>query len=1046
MPARSSSAPLLSALVLASGMPALAASQASDYFERNVRPVLVANCYACHGPSAPEPQADLRLDSRAAILKGGRNGPAVIPGRPGESRLLQVLTGKSGVRMPPAGSLTQEQIDHIAEWVRMGAPYPEAPDSGPDLGHWSLQPPAAEAAPRSESGWAVSEIDRFVEWQLRERSLSPSAPAGPRTLIRRLYLDLVGFPPTPEEVDQFAAEPGEPAYEALVDSLLSSERFGERWARYWLDVARYADDGSQARPFPIAWTYRDWVIEALNDDMPYDEFVLRQLAADLLGGDRRHLAALGFLAVGLNGPRPTDVPENVDDRIDVITRGLLGLSVSCARCHDHKFDPIPQADYYSLYGVMLNSPVSVDPVPIDDHKGGPSSDFFNEKLAKRRASLDTYKQERLSDHVREFREPEMLGRYLEAGWHSRHMSNPEVERLSKERDLNHYLLDRWRNYLSGLRGQSLETFRELDGAGGAARLAQRMSAADRARRWPDPEREALRLALRGNGSPTDIPLEDFWWVQNEGDSNVMKALRWQYHTVVFDWSLRGGPRHASVVREPSRLLPAHIFVRGNQHDKGRRVPRRFLSALPGPREFKSGAGRLEFARAIASSENPLTARVMVNRVWARLFGEGIVRTTSDFGLRGDRPSHPRLLDHLASEFVDQGWSVKGLVRQIVLTKAYRQSSQSREDGNREDPDNLLLWRQNRTRLDFEALRDSMLRVSGRLNQSTGGPPFELRAVPSSPRRTVYAYVSRERPSALMRTFDFSNPEEHAPKRQVTTVPQQALFLMNGSFVAEQARAAVANCQEGAECPEQVHRRILGRSPSHDEMLAARNFLTAAAASPAQVRNRPQSRWAHGISSIDPATGATGRLAEFRYRVDDRLQASPMPASRRAGRASLTPDGGHPGDGLDSAVVRRWTAPRSMRIAVKGTLSHLLGSLGRRFDYSNGVRGWLVSSRQGLLGSWVVRGSKAETAFQDLRVEEGEWLDFVVGSRGDYESDSFQWSPVIESLDGPAVPESNAGPQAWSAREGFPQPSEPPLGPLEQYAQTLLMTNEFAFRD
>ncbi len=1033
-------------------MPASSASEAEDYFERNIRPLLAENCFACHGALTPQPQGGLRLDSREALLQGGKSGPAVVPGSPDDSRLLAMLRGTGGARMPPTGSLSDEQIARVAEWVRMGAPFPEHSEAdqrgagGDDGRHWSFVPPRATEPPPSKSGWADSPIDRFIEDGLWRQGLEPSPEAAPATLIRRLFLDLTGLPPAPGQVEAFLADQGDASYASLVDSLLASDRFGERWARHWLDVARYADDGAQARPFPIAWTYRDWVIDALNRDMPYDKFVLRQLAADLLGDGREHLAALGFLTIGLNLVRPTDVPENVDDRIDVISRGLLGLGVSCARCHDHKFDPIPQADYYSLYGILLNSPVSVDPVPIEEFDRSPASEFFEAKLGMRRQWLDTYREERLGDHVREFRRPEVLARYLEAGWQAREMTNRQVEDLSKEQDLNHYVLDRWRNYLAGLPVSALAAFGDLEQPGGAGRLALRMAEADSLYRWPDPQKEALRLALRGVGSPTDIPVEDFWWVQNEGDSNVMKTLKWQYHNVMFGWSMRGGPRHASVVHEPSTLLASHIFVRGNQHDKGREVPRQFLSALPGPGPFRSGSGRLELARAVASPDNPLTARVMVNRVWGHLFGEGIVRTPSDFGLRGDRPSHRHLLDFLAGGFVADKWSVKRLVRRIVLSKAYRQQSLETSVGVAKDAGNRLVWRQNRVRLGFEALRDSMLKVAGRLDPSSGGPPFQLQTVPSSGRRTVYAYVSRERPAALMRTFDFSNPEEHTPRRQVTTVPQQALFMMNAAFVAEQARAVAASCAAGPACIEEVHRRVLGRSPNKSEERAAAAFLAEVERSAPEDSKPSASRWAHGTAAIDPLTGTVGELQEFRYRSGEKLQASAMPASGHSGGASLTASGGYPGDSLDTAVTRRWTSPATMRISVKGALRHALGSQGRRFNHSNGVRGWLVSSRQGLLGTWVVRGVEARTDFTDIEVEAGEWLDFAVDSRGDYESDGFSWSPTIERMGNPPQVGAEDRVMAWTAAEGIPPHREAPLAPIEQYAQTLLMTNEFAFRD
>ena len=1045
-------APWLGALL--SLVPALhsAEREANDHFETHVRPLLVENCYACHSGVSPIPQGGLRLDSRAALLKGGNGGPVIVPGDPDNSRILRFLRGTDGVVMPPTGGLTEAQIGHFASWIQMGAPFPEGPTdpAGTTRGrrHWSFAPPERTEPPGSASGWARSVIDRFVEARLAEAGLSPSEEADPRTLVRRIHLDLTGLPPDPVVADEFARSPTTEAYEEIVESLLASEHFGERWARHWLDVARYSDEGFQARPFAIAWTYRDWVIEAFNKDLPYNDFIKLQIAADLVGGDDRDLAALGMLTVGINLPRPTDVPENMDDRIDVVTRGFLGLSVACARCHDHKFDPIPTADYYSLYSVFLNSPSALDPVPLEEYGEDVETSFFLKKLDSRRAWLDRYREERLADHVREFRKPDVLAKYLRAAWEARGLGNREFEALSKERNLNHYLLDRWRTYLTGLIGPSVQAFSALDSPDGAERIAKRMAEADSLYRWPDPEQEALRLALRGTGTPTDIPVEDFWWIQNEGDSNVMKALKWQYDAVVHDWSFRGGPKHAMVVRDAPKPQPAYVFVRGNQHDKGERVQPRFLSVLPSPVEFRSSTGRLELAQAIAARDNPLAARVFVNRVWGHLFGEGIVRTPSDFGMRGEAPTHPALLDYLAAEFMDDGWSAKNLIRRIVLSKTYRQSGSETQAGSEADPANRLLWRQNRIRLDFEAMRDSMLFVAGRLERGVGGPPFELAAVPSSPRRSLYAYVSREEPSALMRAFDFSNPEEHTPQRQLTTVPQQALFLMNSPFLAEQARAVAAACDGSPEAVDCIHRRVLGRLPDDSSRKEAREFIEAASdLEPGDDRVATAGQtWSHGTADLDPVTGMVIGLRPMGYRVEDRLQQVPATAASEVGRASLTALGGHPGDSTDNAVVRRWTAPRDMTISVTGTLSHPMSSQGLRFAYSNGIRGWIVSSRRRAIANWVVRGFEVDTTIRDLTVEAGEHLDFVVDSRGDYESDAFKWSPGIEEVLSADQRQAGMEPESWSAEEGFPEIRERTLTAAEQYAQVLLMTNEFSFRD
>ena len=1013
---------LLLFLCLSAACAVAQSAEGVEYFEKYVRPVLVERCYACHSQDSPQPMGALLLDTRDGLLAGGNAGPAIEPGAPERSLLLHALSYEDELKMPPGGKLPGDQIARIREWVRMGAPDPRvgAPraEARLDANHWSFRSPVRPEPPTADGRAA---IDRFVRARLAEKGLSPSPPADRRTALRRLYVDLIGLAPTYEQAKAFESDDSPDAWERIVDGLLQSPMFGQRWGRHWLDVARYSDEGFQARPFSAAWTYRDWVIQAFNDDMPYDRFVLRQLAADLLpGDDSRHLAALGFLTVGINLPRPTDVPENLDDRIDVVTRGLLGLSVACARCHDHKYDPIPQKDYYSLYGVFLNSHDVLEPQPIDTVAEAAEAEYYLAKLQKRRKSIDEFKRERLDAHMEEFRSPEALEQYIQAASDGRNLTNTQLEKLSVERNLNLYLLERWRRFL---REQSSLAAR------GAGELAAALAAADRSEPWDDPEKENLRLALRGPDAPTNIPFEDFWWIQNEGDSNTVKNLTWQYNAVMSDWGWRGGPAHAMTVRDAARLEQARVFVRGNQHDRGAEVPRKFLSALGGER-FDHGSGRLELARVIADGENPLTARVMANRVWQHLFGFGIVRSASDFGTRGDAPSHPDLLDWLAATFVEDGWSVKRLIKRIVMSETYRQSSANRPSVRSKDPENKLLWRQNRRRMDFESMRDTMLAASGRLDLSTTATPFRIGARPSVPRRSVYAYISREEPSALLRSFDFSNPEQHTPERQATTVPQQALFLMNSEFVAEQARAAA----ELSADVTALYRRVLGRDPALGEVDMAQRFVESA------QKQTPESEigagaWRYGFGRLDARQGSVLSFTPFRTWIDDAWQHSSLLPDPVAGTARLTAGGGAPGDDLDNVVIRRWVSPISGEVSIAGTLKHALGAQAKRFDYSNGVRGWMISSRQGKLGSWIVRGESADTKIDSIRVESGETIDFVVDSLDDYEADAFTWAPEV-----------TAGDETWSAKEDFAGPAPRPLTAWERLAQTLLLTNELAFVD
>ncbi|MBM3740055.1 MAG: DUF1553 domain-containing protein [Acidobacteria bacterium] len=937
---------------------AAALAQDIGFFEKHVRPVLAANCYSCHSAAARTPFAGLRLDSREAMLRGGDRGPAIVPGNPAGSRLVQAVR-HVGVRMPPTGKLTGPEIAAIEQWIAAGAPWPAAQAApavaGEDVArrnpdHWAWQPPMTGKA---------ATID----------TLQPAgSPASRRTLIRRAYLDLLGLPPTFEQIQRFERDPSPRAWETLIDTLLASPHFGERWARHWLDLARYADAGVRSVRFAFAHSYRDWVIDALNRDMPYSRFVQLQIAADQIPGARQQdLAALGFLTLGLNPVRRTDLAEKIDDRIDVVTRGILGLTVSCARCHDHKYDPIPTRDYYSLYGVFLNSDEPFQPPLISGSVPG----FYARSLTHRRQALDNYLATRLEEMKADFRKPETSERYQATARESKGMTNPQVDNLAKERNLNLYVLRRWRaKILDG---------RDLD--------------------------------------PTDVPLADYWQIATEGDFNTMSDLTWRHQTLLSEFAHRTRAAGAMTLADSTRVEPAHVFVRGNKEDAGEQVPRQFLAVLSkgGQRPFTRGSGRLELALSVTAPDNPLTARVMANRVWQRLMGEGIVATPSDFGVRGDPPVNRALLDLLAVRFAEDGWSVKKLIRRAMLSRAYQQASRPAR------------------RLDFESMRDSMLAVSGRLSAEIGGPSFALGAVPADPRRSLYAFVERQKSEAVLKSFDFSDPEAHTPKRFSTTVPQQALFLMNSPFIAEQARnlAAGAASSDPAERIEILYRRVLARRPTKDETALARRFVDVR---PAPASGPLASPWRYGWGKLDPDAGRLTAFEPFAYFTEDTWQAASLLPDSRAGMASLAAGGGHPGDGLSNAVVRRWVAPTGGLVIISGAVGHAMNQFEERFNFGNGIRAWILHSGSGIIGQWDLRNAKAE-ARAVLDVQAGEWIDFVVDSKDDYDSDRFTWAPVI----------SMAG-AVWSAKADFRGPQPRPLNGWEQLAQVLLLTNEFAFVD
>jgi mono/diheme cytochrome c family protein len=709
-----------------------APAQGIDFFEKNVRPVLVAKCQSCHGPKRQ--QGGLRLDSRAVLLQGGDNGPVVRPGEPDKSLLVKAIRYDGDVQMPPKGKLPEESIAHLTTWIKMGAPWPDETNNANPHSlsvaevrrtHWAFQPVKAPPLPSvKRTDWVKTPIDAFVLAGLEAKGLTPSPSADRRTLIRRLTMDLHGLPPTPEEVAVFEADRAADADARLVDRLLASPRYGERWGRHWLDVARYADSKgyvfTDERRYPFAYTYRDYVIRAFNEDLPYDQFVLQQLAADQLplGDDKRPLAALGYLTLGrrfLN-----NIHDIIDDRIDVTMRGLQAMTVGCARCHDHKFDPIPQKDYYSLYGVFASSVEPKELPLIGQPEQSEALADFEKELAKRKADVEKYRSE-------------------------------HKEELAKKN----------RKFRDGLR--------------------------------------ALQK----------------------------KVDQWQVTAPA------APPRAMVLIDKPYPETP-HVFLRGSPNNRGPVVPRQFLEVVAGAKRqpFHRGSGRLEMARAIADRNNPLTARVLVNRVWLHHFGAALVRTPSDFGLRGDPPTHPQLLDWLASAFMDNSWSIKKLHRLILLSNTYRQTSSDDARLLQMDPDNRQLARMNRQRLDFEAMRDSLLAVAGRLDTTMGGRAVELTTAPFSSRRSVYGFIDRQNLPGLFRTFDFASPDTSTPQRYNTTVPQQALFLMNSPFVIEQARhflqrPDVAGQTKEEEKIKKIYLLAYGRPADADEIALGLRFLALA---------------------------------------------------------------------------------------------------------------------------------------------------------------------------------------------------------------------------
>jgi len=730
--------------------------------------------------------------------------------------------------------------------------------------HWAFQPVTRPSVPVvAGAAWPSAALDYFILAKLRENGMQPARRADRRTLIRRVTLDLTGLPPTPGEVKAFVADDAPGAYRRLVERVLASPRFGERWGRHWLDVARYADTkgylaGNQARLFTHSYTYRDYVIDAFNADLPYDRFIIEQLAADKLelGDDKQPLAAMGFLTLGrrfLNNPH-----DIIDDRIDVVTRGMMGLTVSCARCHDHKYDPIPMADYYSLYGVFASSHEPGDKPLISDAMDPVERAAFGKERKRREDELANYQREQYA-RVRE-QVKQQTGDYIWAAHRAAKVESAKVDELARKAKLDPEVTRRWMRHLAKRRESGDPVFAawfalaklDAEAFGEQAKAAlgdEALAKAHPAVRAALSEAESLESAAKSLGqllykakagqpklrevvyadaSPAKLSDGDVLRVMDVKGRQGIRSRKRKFDEL--EGEHPGAPNRAMVLLDNASPHNPRIFRRGNPGMKGDAVPRRFIEALSrGERKpFAEGSGRLEMAEAIADPQNPLTARVMANRVWQRLFGSGLVVTPSDFGVRAEPPSHPKLLDFLAADFVENDWSLKVLIRGIVTSSTYQQGETIYPQYAERDPGNLLLWQMNRKRLDFEAMRDSVLSVSGSLDLKQGGRSVHIANKPDARCRTVYGFIDRQNLPNLFRTFDFAGPDTTCPQRFTTTVPQQALYLLNSPFIEAQAkrlgiRSGVAS-DDDEERIRVIYRLAYQREPSAEELALAERFV------------------------------------------------------------------------------------------------------------------------------------------------------------------------------------------------------------------------------
>lgn len=909
-------APAFSQLAVVSGSGGILSEDAGqeEFFEKRVRPVLMSNCAGCHNSRAQV--AGLDLTTAEGFLRGGESGPVFDREKPERSRILQVIGYEGKLKMPPKGKLRESEIADIGEWIRMGAPWPKATaavsaSTAPapaasrttvrefteqEKAYWSFQPIGRPAAPQvRDKDWVRTPVDAFILSRLEERGLRPAPETDRMTLIRRATFDLTGLPPTEAEIRDFIADKSPAAYEKLIERLLASPRYGEKWGRHWLDVARYADStgNDEDHRYPYAWKYRDYVIGAFNGDLPYDRFVREQLAGDLMpaaepgGVNRNGIIATGFLALGPKAIAQQDKRKMLydvyDEQLDVTSRAFLGLTLACARCHNHKFDPILTRDYYSMVGIFASTRSFSDPKPLVSqvfYKPLVSRQEYDSYLEKRGAHQKLVRAEQLAigevvDRTRERLLADQTSRLADYMLAARAIyqdkADPAV--VARERGLDPEMLNRWVEYLKPGRvrqhllewenaaPQNLESvaanyqarFNERYGDWvktlNVWRDSYRAALNSGAKIAPKPEFDSGRDRFFGEvlfpkGAPFAVSQDDRSRFDEAGWKTISEARK------RLDELKKQAPTEPEMACgvEDGEIVSQKVFIRGDYHNEGEDAPKSFPRILAGVVEpnIPAGSGRLELAEWIAGPSNPLTARVMANRIWQWHFGEGIVRTPDNFGRMGEKPTHPELLDYLAARFIESGWSIKALHRLIMLSSAYRMSSRTDAAAAAADPENRLLSRFNRRRLTVEEVRDSLLAIDSSLDLTMGGTlqsgtgtdgENDNKRLSLNPeqlnRRTIYLPLRRANLPALLNLFDFGDATTTQGRRQLTNVATQALFWMNSEFVTEHAsnlaRQLAAAGPDDASRIRTAYLRITGREPSGEEISAASGYIARHAA-------------------------------------------------------------------------------------------------------------------------------------------------------------------------------------------------------------------------
>jgi len=876
-----------------------------EYFEKNVRPVLVANCQPCH--NAKTKSSGLDLSSAAGFTAGGAGGALVARDQLESSELLRVIGYEDSLKMPPMGKLKPEAIESLTNWVKMGAlwpgadmtaavvaPSPKREFTEEQKSFWAFQAVKDAAVPKvKNSSWVKTPVDAFILAKLEEKGLKPAPPATKTALLRRVTFDLTGLPPTEQEIDDFLADNSPKAFEKVVDRLLDSPRYGERWGRHWLDVARYADStgNDEDHRYPYAWRYRDYVIAAFNNDMPYDQFVREQIAGDLLAADPNRaynpdsVVATGFLALGAKALAQVDKKKMLydvwDEQVDVTSRAFLGMTMACARCHDHKFDPILTKDYYSMVGMFASTrsfeKANQGVASLLYRPLIPDSEYKAYQAYQAKVGLVNVEAEEMIDAVvqKTAEQASMrLAEYMLAA-RSVYADGMNARAVAKEKGLEPAVLNKWVKLLTAkpVKGSTDKPFLDEWEAASGKELAdvavqyQRRYQAELARHFSvaakanvsarkrleagDPTKQTVKneskdsffnAVFNGNG-PFAIAAKDREKLLTDAEWEQVYTIRGNAAELK-----KQGPPDPDMADAVSEDKPVRqkILMRGDYNSPGDDAPLGVPTILakvePAPASF-NGSGRLEVANWIASAENPMTARVMVNRLWMWHYGEGIVATPDNFGKMGARPTHPELLDYLASRFVEGGWSVKKMQRTMVLSNAYQMSSDADEKTTAADPENALISRFNRQRLDVEEIRDGMLAIDGTLDETMGGTLQKGTGTDSEnsagrlslnpeilKRRTVYLPLRRSNLPTLLNLYDFGDATTVNGKRSLTNVAPQALFMMNSEFVMLRAKNITTALLEDAslsdrERMQQMFLKALDRKPEPEEIDAGFTYMS-----------------------------------------------------------------------------------------------------------------------------------------------------------------------------------------------------------------------------